>query len=392
MSARKEHLSAIERAVHAVIDAADAAIELYRGRSLTAAEERDVRAIAATYRRTAQILHAAAEFDKNVGKMFASVQARRATMGFERTFKEAGGGQAGADAVRKEIERLAGAILKEEDVREAAARRNSEIDAQIERSMTQLHQVVGTQLTPKLVELIPHLVQLIPVFERMLGGAVKFATWLEANPLLGIGAIISAAVAKDIAAAAIGNAIKASIERAISGGGGGGIPGGGGGGKGGALDSIVAVAGVATMAERGRELYESTVGASERGEAASKAISTMSPSQRAHAALKAVREMDQSGGAFAVGSERIGSVAALFAGGPVGAALTMGSNKVLRGQGLDTADDRSTKYFEARATMEALERFNKSVDDASKNVAKLAQASSMADRGNPARNTPIQNR
>ena len=332
------------------------------------------------------------DFDKNMGKMFASVQARRATQGFERVFKDAGGGELGAAAVRKEIERLAGAILREEEVREAASRRNQEIDAQIERAMTQLHQVVGTQLTPKLVELVPVLVQAIPILERMLGGAVKFATWLEANPLAGIGAIIAAAVTKDIAAAMIGDAIKATLQGALTGGGGGapGIPGGGGGvPKGGPLDSVVVVGGALAMGERGREIYDSTVGASDRGEEKGAKVATMSPSQRAHAMMKAMKDIDSSGGGAAVTSERIGTMFALLGGGPVGAGISMGASKVMRDNGIETNDDRAAKYYEATAMLKSLKEFGTTLESTNRQVAKLGD---FASKANPNRNVPIPQR
>lgn len=57
-----------------------------------------------------------AQFNKNMGKMFMDVAARRVTRGFETVYKEAGGGDAGLKAVEKALDDLTNSTMNEKEI------------------------------------------------------------------------------------------------------------------------------------------------------------------------------------------------------------------------------------------------------------------------------------
>ena len=113
------------------------------------------------------------DFDRNMGKMFMDVNARRATMGFEQIYKEAGRGESGEKAIDKEFERLKEATMTEAQVKDAAAQRMAEVDMQFTKAILEMKESVTKNLMPALTPLIPAFEKLTP----LLGEAAKAFAW-----------------------------------------------------------------------------------------------------------------------------------------------------------------------------------------------------------------------
>lgn len=136
----------------------------------------------------------------------------------------AGGGTAanakaaGMKAIDAAFATFAATALKEAQVKEEATRRIQETDKQLEMVLNQLRESVAAELLPELRRLMPQIRELVPAFVKLLRATVDFAEWFSKNPLSGIGVVIAASVAKDIAAAGIGAALKQMIALALAGG------------------------------------------------------------------------------------------------------------------------------------------------------------------------------
>lgn len=149
----------------------------------------------------------------------------RALTGFADIYRQAGGGKAGQDAVNAEFAKYTKGI-SDADVDTAAKDRLGEVDKQVTRAMNELKDAVGTELVPELLKLVPVLRDATPMFTSVIKEGVKFAEWFKDNPIKGVGAVVLAAIAKELAVAGIGEAVKMTLTRLIAGSapGGGGVP------------------------------------------------------------------------------------------------------------------------------------------------------------------------
>ena len=140
--------------------------------------------------------------------LFKNIMGDRAVEGFAKRFNEAGGGQKGIDAVRGRFRELTeGTAMTEAEVSVAAQQRSQEADVKFEQAMERLRIVVADRGVPALEKLIPLIEQIIPTVAAML-------SWFSENPWRGIGAIVGAAIAKDLAAAGLGKLMEKAFASA----------------------------------------------------------------------------------------------------------------------------------------------------------------------------------
>ena len=155
--------------------------------------------------------------------------------------------KAGAAAVRKEISSLENASYSQADIDADFAAIMKSTSERFEKAVLEIKAVLEEKLTPWIERFAQKLPELVPKIERLIDSTGKLAEWFANNPFKGIGAIVLAAIAKDLAGAAIGSAVKAAITRALSG-----AAVGGGGGAGapvaGAAGGVGAKAGVLGVA------------------------------------------------------------------------------------------------------------------------------------------------
>lgn len=154
---------------------------------------------------------------------------KRLGLGDKKTFDEKELNRIGADAVRAEVAKFETAGYEKKEIDEDLQKVMEGRAERLQKSMSRLSKVVEARAVPFLEKLAATLEAHQGDIERFLNIMADLAEKLAAHPLAGLGAIMAAVVAKDIAAAQIGNVIK----NAIAGGGGGGGLGGGGGAAGG---------------------------------------------------------------------------------------------------------------------------------------------------------------
>lgn len=95
---------------------------------------------------------------EKMGEMFADVRARKAVGGFEQEFREAGGGQAGLDAVSKRFDDLTSATMMAEEVMDSFAAAMSTQESSVNQWNTALQASISqaqSNLTPALQTLTP---------------------------------------------------------------------------------------------------------------------------------------------------------------------------------------------------------------------------------------------
>ncbi len=164
-----------------------------------------------------------AKFGKDptaMNKIFQE-QSRKSVTGLVDISQQAGGGQAGKDAIA--------AFFKEKDAQtvsrgamdERAAFVAGGADRQWGKAMGEFNREVGDKLLPELSKLIPELARLTPYVTELAGAMADAVGWLAENPFEGAGILIAGYIGKEIAAAKIGDLIRTAIE-----GGGGPLPGG----------------------------------------------------------------------------------------------------------------------------------------------------------------------
>lgn len=167
----------------------------------------------------------------------------KALTGVSAIYKDAGGGDAGKEAVKREFAKYTEGVTKKE-IDDANKRVLGEGGAKLDIAMQELRQTVGEQLLPEFVKLVPVIKESTPAFVTLLKEGVPafvklikaVADFVNANQGLisdlaahPIGTIMAFEVSKSIGAAGLGEVVKRAISAAIGGGGGVGripIPGG----------------------------------------------------------------------------------------------------------------------------------------------------------------------
>lgn len=151
----------------------------------------------------------------------------RAVAGFANTYLEAKGegkaqGLTGekleAYAVGKAeaaLAEFAKATISATQVNAENATRMKEADKQLESVMNDLRTAVGRELVPEITKAVPVVAKLAPQFSSLLKNAVALANWFADNPLKGIGAALSVAIAKEVAAAQLANVFNKAISTSL---------------------------------------------------------------------------------------------------------------------------------------------------------------------------------
>lgn len=152
---------------------------------------------------------------EKIKKLFG-VRSAKAVEPLLKTFNESEAKKKGSglDAVRAQIAKFSGG-LSDKDIREGAAFKRKQDDRQIKAAFDEFKRAMGKELVPVLQELTPKFKELVPHIGKIAEMFASFVTWFAKNPISGIGAIIAASVAKEIAGAAIGKVAGSALEKAI---------------------------------------------------------------------------------------------------------------------------------------------------------------------------------
>jgi len=159
-----------------------------------------------------------------IGKIFGE-EGVRTFQAFLPAFMAKGGKKAGRGdklagtgkaAVDEMLGKFSNAAMSEAEMVSNAADRRQQADRQFERAVEQLKQAVGEHLLPAVTKLVPEFVKLIPNIARAAEALSRLVSWFAENPFQGIGALVGAAITKDIAMAGIGNLLSGAFSSAAS--------------------------------------------------------------------------------------------------------------------------------------------------------------------------------
>ena len=136
-----------------------------------------------------------------------------------RTFNEAGGGEAGAAAVRKQMQDQSGSTMSAGDLDKRLADTLNTPAERFNIAMTKVTEMLQAKALPFLEKFSDpkNLDKLVEEFGAIVDAGGKLAEFFVRNPIQGIGLLISASVAKDLAGAAIGAGVKSVLEKGLEG-------------------------------------------------------------------------------------------------------------------------------------------------------------------------------
>jgi hypothetical protein len=137
----------------------------------------------------------------------------------QKSFQQAGGGDKGVAAVQAQIAGVSQATMTPAQLEAQFATVMATTPERFAKAVATLREHIEMQAVPILDKLAAKFDD--PAFmanvERVIDGLGSLASFLIANPFLGIGAVVLGAITKDLAAAAIGEAVKSALTRMISG-------------------------------------------------------------------------------------------------------------------------------------------------------------------------------
>jgi hypothetical protein len=183
-----------------------------------------------------------------LASLFQNEMSRKVLKGYSQIYDEAGGGQAGIEAIKAKFKQMSTGMTSDE-VRAAASVSMGGKAAQAQEFQNKLEDLgmeLAGKLLPALIKLTPSILALADAFVRMVG-------WAAENP----GKAIVAAIVASIGKAALGGAITSGLGSAATGLAGMGAAGAGAGALGVAGAGLAAVGGIGLAAWQGKELYDS---------------------------------------------------------------------------------------------------------------------------------------
>lgn len=209
-------------------------------------------ALVASHGNQTQLLNA---FGARGSRAIAPLQAA-----FSTAYNKAGGGKKGEAAGRVAVEKMWKDAIEGagdfKDMTKDAADAGKSMASKLQNVKTKMEDTLGRALLPALTTFADALEKNEPEIEKVVKAFGAFAAWMAKNPIKGIGALILASVAKDVAGAGIGAAVKAAILAALHGG----APASGGAGVvrtvAGAAGAAGAVAGAGALTIAGAESYQ----------------------------------------------------------------------------------------------------------------------------------------
>lgn len=130
---------------------------------------------------------------------------------FLAAYSKAGGGDAGHAAVMATVGEYSGVKGGYQEIQRDAADVQKSSSIQLEIAIMELKGVFSEELTPTVKELTPLLKQLAPYVRAVTSMFMDMGKALADNPVLGIGAILAAAITTEIAKAQISSAIAGGV-------------------------------------------------------------------------------------------------------------------------------------------------------------------------------------
>lgn len=144
-----------------------------------------------------------------MGKMFMDSNARKAVLGFESVYRDAGGGKSGLEAVVKEFDRLKKGVMASREINDSFAASMQTTEAKAQLFQNKLNEVVATMAD----RVLPKLLEMQPLAERLMRAVAGLVEWAVDNPFKAVATALAASIGK----AGIEQVLRVGVESLFSG-------------------------------------------------------------------------------------------------------------------------------------------------------------------------------
>jgi hypothetical protein len=148
---------------------------------------------------------------EKISATFSNKRSAAVLNAFNDIYAKAGGGAAGADAIRNTFKQY-GAGTSDKDIQDALGREMATTASHVQLLNNKLEETAEAAAG----KVLPALERLAPDLVTAADALAKFTVWVAENPKTAIGALIAASVTASIAKAAIGDAAGKALGTAIS--------------------------------------------------------------------------------------------------------------------------------------------------------------------------------
>ena len=136
---------------------------------------------------------------------------------FAKTAREAKTPEEAEKIFRGQLDKFLKAKVSPEELKKGAKAVQESDSRKLAKSFQDMDRAIANDFVPVLInDLLPALKEMAPHIKDGSKALAGFVSWFAKNPMSGIGAIIGASVAKDIAAAGIGGAISRGLTAILN--------------------------------------------------------------------------------------------------------------------------------------------------------------------------------
>lgn len=308
------------------------------------------------------------------------------------------GGKGGGDKyVQDTIGSVASSTMSAGDLQKMHAATLENPGAQFEIALNKIKNTIEDKLEPRMTHFADStLPKLVDKFLFVIDEAVKFGDWFADNPIKGVGAIVLAAITKDLASAGIGAGVKLVLEGLLKnmggiGGGGAGVPGTPGTGTLGKVAAGVAIAGTAVALTMGG-MSAIDAGFEAKNEKDAKRFANTTSATNMASALREKARSGKVTAADVAAAQAQASQLGTQIQSQQGSASTLHAAASIPIFGALQKDAAAGAEGAAKNTKAALDDLTKAIAMATGNLAKLGATAANTDPGAVRRNLPISQR
>ncbi|HEY3494745.1 MAG TPA: hypothetical protein VGK73_08675 [Polyangiaceae bacterium] len=150
------------------------------------------------------------------GNIFGN-QSMAAVLPLLEEWKRAGGGRAGAAAVKGVFANFRNQTMSEEEVGASYGFVNEGGDRKFRSAMNDFNKELGDKLLPELTKLIPTIALLTPEIVKLTAAAIDAGKWLAENPFQGMALVVGAFMVKELAAVGFAALFRGAIGQVAAG-------------------------------------------------------------------------------------------------------------------------------------------------------------------------------
>lgn len=156
--------------------------------------------------------------ERILAKFFSNVRSMRAVAGFNTMYREAGGGDAGMQAVERHLERFLNATLSEQQIKEGATAIRETPGRQFESAFNELKDSIGENLLPALTELAPAMGKLVKSMQPVIEAFGRLAEVAAKNPKTAAATVVGGFLGGEILGGVASAGVTALLTKFFMGG------------------------------------------------------------------------------------------------------------------------------------------------------------------------------